>query len=393
MSERMAIVFRKEVTDNLRDRRSLGSMALYALIGPMMILLMIVVLGSILHEETEKPLALPVAGGEHAPALVQFLEQNNVEVQPAPDDPEEAVLSGDVEVVLVVSRRYGSNFEAGRPATVQLVVDRSRTSTMASVERARELLRAYSGQIGGLRLLARGISPAVVAAVNVEEVDVSTPQSQATLFLNMLPYFLVMTVFLGGAAVIIDTTAGERERGSLEPLLINPVPRWAFVLGKLMASWPFSIFTVLIALTAFGLIFTFVPIEAFIGMRLTVDLVALGGIFLISLPMIVLASSLQMIIATFARTFKEAQTYVNWLPLVPALPGVVLAFVPVKPAVWTMLIPTFGQQILINQLIRGEWVSVANVVVSTVVTLATAGVLVWIAIQLYSREQILFGRK
>lgn len=391
--DRIAVVLGKEVTDNLRDRRSLGNMVLYVLIGPALTLLMIVVVGNIFREGVEKPLMLPIAGREEAPALAQFLEQNNVILQPAPDDAEQAVRNGDVEVVLVIPEGYGRDFKAGQPATVQLVVDTSRTSSMPSAERTRDLLRLYSGQIGALRLLARGVSPAIASALNVEQVDVSTPQSQGFLFLNMLSYLLVMTVFLGGSAAIIDATAGERERGSLEPLLINPVARWEFVIGKLLASLPFAVVSVLIGLAAFALIFNVAPVEAFIGMRLAVDLAALGGVFLISLPMILLASGVQMIIATFARTFKEAQTYTNWLPLVPALPGMVLAFVPVKPALWTMLIPTFGQQILINQLIRGEVVRASNVVVSTLVTLFLAGVLICIAIWLYSREQILFGQK
>jgi len=106
--------------------------------------------------------------------------------------------------------------------------------------------------------------------------------------------------------------------------------------------------------------------------------------------MILLASATQMIVATFAHSFKEAQTYLGWLPLIPALPGLALAFLPVKSDLWTMLIPTFGQQLLINQLIRGEVVNPTNIVVSTVMTLALSAILIYIAIRLYNREQILF---
>lgn len=390
---RIAVVFKKEVLDNLRDRRSLTSTVLYALLGPFMILLMIVILGNIFKEEIEKPLLLPVSGVEHAPALVQFLEQNNVIIQPAPDDPQTAVRTGDVEVVLIIPEDYGEAFRQGRPARVQLVEDTSRTSAMPSAERARDLLRTYSSQIGGLRLLARGVDPSITSALSLERVDVATPESQSLIFLNMLPYFMVMAVFLGGTAVIIDTTAGERERGSLEPLLINPVRRWEFVLGKLLASIPFAMVTIFISLAGFYGIFNYVPVEKFMGMRLSISFYTVGNIFLLCLPMIFMAGALQMIIASFARSFKEAQTYVNWLPLVPALPGIALAFLPVKPTVWAMLIPTFGQQMLFLQLIRGELTSPLNIAVSTVATLILAGALIVVAIQLYSREQILFGKK
>lgn len=219
--------------------------------------------------------------------------------------------------------------------------------------------------------------------------DVEGPRLTKVRFL--LPYFLVLAVFVGGASIIIDATAGERERDSLEPLLINPVPRGALVVGKLLASLPFAIVAVLTSIVASGALLTLVPLEEFLGIQLTVDPVALAKIFLLCLPMILLAAAIQMIIATFAKTYKEAQTYTNWLPLVPALPGILLTFLPVKPALWTMLIPTFGQQVLINQLLRGEVVATNDVVISTAVTLALALVLTFVAIRLYQREKILFG--
>jgi sodium transport system permease protein len=231
----------------------------------------------------------------------------------------------------------------------------------------------------------------VTEPLAIEQQDVSTPQSQGVLFLNILPYFIVMVVFMGGMYVIIDTTAGERERGSLEPLLINPVARWEFVIGKMSAAVPFAIFAVLTTLVAFSVVFNVFPLEDYVGVPVNVDTGALIGIFLISLPMILLASALQMIIATYTRSFKEAQTYVGFLPLIPALPGIGLAFLAVKANFWTMLIPTFGQQLLINQLMRGEPVNPINVLISTVVTLILAGVLVWVAIKLYERERVLLG--
>jgi sodium transport system permease protein len=393
MIERIGVVWGKEVRDNLRDRRTLGGAIFGALLGPLIILILIVILGqAFFRDRGEKPLELPVQGAENAPALIQFLEQQNVEIAPAPADPQTAVRNGEVEMALIIPDGYGEDFTAGRPATVQLVLDESRQSAAVSVNRIEDLLEAYNRQIGVLRLMARGISPMVINPLAMERVDVSTPQSQVLIFLNMLPYFLMFTLFSGGSGVIIDATAGERERNSLEPLLINPVARWQFVVGKLLAALPFAGITLLITLTAFAIIFNVVPLEEFVGFRLSIDPAALAGIFLICLPIIALASALQMIIATFARSFKEAQTYVGFLPLVPALPGLGLAFLSVKPALWTMLIPTFGQQILINQFMRGELVSGLNVLVSAAVTLALAAVLVVISIQLYNREQVLFGR-
>jgi sodium transport system permease protein len=390
--QRIWIVFSKEVRDNLRDRRSVFSALGSSLIGPIILLVVIILVGkSIFQDIQSSSMELAVAGAQHAPNLIQFLEQNGVEIQEPPADPEEAVRNGDLDMVLIIPEDYGEDFSAGRPATVQVVLDSSRQSSSGFLQRARRLIEAYESQIGAMRLLARGISPEITRPLAVEQVDVATPQSQAVIFLNMMPYFIVLVVFVGGMYVIIDTTAGERERGSLEPLLINPVTRAEFVLGKLGAALPFAIFAVFATLLAFYLAFNLVPLEDYIGFQLTLSGPALAGIFLLSLPMVLLASALQMIIVTFTRSFKEAQTYVSFLPLIPALPGIGLAFLPVKASLWTMLIPTFGQQLLINQLMRGEPVSTMNVLVSTLVTVALAIVLILLAIRMYSQEKVLFG--
>jgi sodium transport system permease protein len=229
---RMAVVFNKEVMDNLRDRRSMFSAMISSLIGPALLLILIVIVGrSIFKDQDEPAFDLYLMGQENAPNLVEFFQQNGANILPAPVDPEAAVRNGDVDVVLIIPEGYGDDFDQGAPATVRMVYDSTRQSAIASNQRVRNLLDGYNQQIGVLRLLARGISPVVINPLAVENVDVATPQTQALIFLNMMPYFIVMVVFMGGMYVIIDTTAGERERASLEPLLINPVSRAEFVLG------------------------------------------------------------------------------------------------------------------------------------------------------------------
>lgn len=392
--KRVVIIFQKEVMDNLRDRRSMISAMLSSLIGPVILIILIFILGkSLFKDPLLNPLNLPVSGAENAPDLIQFLQQNGAQITPAPPNPEEVVRNGDAEVILIIPSDFADNFRKGQPASVQLVIDSTRQSALNSIARTRNLLEAYNQQIGAMRLVARGVSPTITTPLAVENIDMATPQTQALIFLNMMPYFIVMVVFLGGMYVIIDTTAGERERGSLEPLLINPAARWEFVIGKLAASWPFAIFTLLINLLAFAIAFNALPLEDYIGFQLSIDPAALGWIFVIALPMILLASALQMIIATFTRSYKEAQTYVAFLPLVPALPGIGLAFLPIKAELWTMLIPTFGQQLLINQIMRGEVVNPTNALVSSTITILLALGLVWVAIRLYQKDRLLYSTK
>lgn len=392
MLNKILVIFQKEVLDNLRDRRALTSMLMGTLLGPGLMLLLFFVIGRTVEEATQQALQLPVVGAEHAPNLIQFLEQNNVEILEAPANPEQSVRVGDYDMILVVSEDYGENLQKGLPATVELIVDDSRQSSQVDVNRTERLLDSYNQQLAVLRLIARGISPVILQPLTVETVDVATPQSQAANLLSMMPYFLIFSVFLGGMHLAIDTTAGERERNSLEPLLINPVSRRDMVLGKMGATALFTIISLVGTLAAFGILFNLVPLEEFIGARINISPGIMMGIFLICLPMVGLAAALQTIIAAFSRNYKEAQSYLSFLPLIPALPGMFLAFVPVKPTLWMMLIPTFGQQLIINQLMREEPVLAMNVLLSISITLFAAGLLTLIAIRLYRQERILFGR-
>jgi sodium transport system permease protein len=386
------IICQKEVVDSMRDYRSWSTGLFWAIFGPLMMGGILLMVGSSFREDVEKPLNLPVQNSQNAPGLIQFLQGNNVIVLPAPADPAAAVRQGDVDVVLIIPKEYRENFPLSETATVELVLDSSRQSASVNITRIENLLDGYSKYIGSLRLVARGVSPQVIEAVAIRQVDVATPQSRANLLVSFLPYFIIFAIFNGASPIILDTTAGERERRSLEPLLINPLPRRTFVLGKLLAAFPFSLASLGITLIGFGIVFNVLPVEKFLGTRIELNGMTLISIFLICLPIIFFASAIQMLVASFSRSTKEAGTYLPFIALVPSLPGLALAFFPVKATLWTMLIPTFGQQILINQFMRLEPISALNAVVSSVMTILVSAIITLAAVKLYEREQIVIGK-
>ncbi|MCX6060132.1 MAG: ABC transporter permease [Chloroflexi bacterium] len=386
------IICQKEVVDSMRDYRSWSTGLFWAIFGPLMIGGILLMVGSSFREDVEKPLNLPVQNSQNAPGLIQFLQGNNVIVLPAPADPAAAVRQGDVDVVLIIPKEYRENFPLSETATVELVLDSSRQSASVNITRIENLLDGYSKYIGSLRLVARGVSPQVIEVVAIRQVDVATPQSRANLLVSFLPYFIIFAIFNGASPIILDTTAGERERRSLEPLLINPLPRRTFVLGKLLAAFPFSLASLGITLIGFGIVFNVLPVEKFLGTRIELNGKTLISIFLICLPIIFFASAIQMLVASFSRSTKEAGTYLPFIALVPSLPGLALAFFPVKATLWTMLIPTFGQQILINQFMRLEPISALNAVVSSVMTILVSAIITLAAVKLYEREQIVIGK-
>jgi sodium transport system permease protein len=386
------VIFEKEMLDNLRDYRSWTTGVFWALFGPLIMGAVIMMVGNTFRESAKESLRLPVLGAENAPSLVAFLRQQDVVIETAPADPEAAVRAGDINVALVIPPDYGEDFSAGKTARVRLVFDSTRQSALSDIRQATRLLDGYSEYIGMLRLSLRGISPEVFRVVQVEEMDTATPQSQALIFLSMLPYFIIFAIFNGAAPVITDATAGERERGSLEPLLINPLPRGWFAIGKMLSAIPFASINLVITLAGFAAIFNFLPVEELLGMQIEMDAGALFAIFLVCLPIVLLACAIQTLIASFTKTTKEAGTYLPFVGLIPALPGIALAFLPVKPELWTMLIPTFGQQILINQFLRSEPILMTNIVVSALVTLAVSLIITFGAIKFYENERIVMGR-
>lgn len=389
MMKRIWVIVQKEMLDNLRDYRSWMTGLFWALFGPLMLGGMIMLLGNTIREKVDESLLLPVSGAEYAPNLIAFLEQQDVTIQSAPADPEAAVIAGDINVALVIPSDYGENFSAGETAKVQLIFDSTRQSALVDITRAKNLLEGYGEYMGLLRLSLRGVSPEVMRAVSVEDVDTATPQSQALIFLSMLPYFIIFAIFNGASPVITDATAGERERGSLEPLLINPLPRGWFAVGKLFSAMPFAIFNLIITLGGFAAIFRILPLEEVLGIQIGLNVSTLVAIFLICLPIVFLACAIQTLIASFTRTTKEAGTYLPFIGLIPSLPGLALAFLPVKPSLWTMIIPTFGQQILINQFLRSEPISTTNVTVSAFLTIILSVFITFIAIKLYEGERII----
>ncbi len=382
-------VWRKEVTDALRDRRSLMSALLYPILMPLMMTLMFGALARL--EGSERPLELPIAGRERAPNLVAWLEERGAIVVDPPEDPETAVREGDVDLVLIIDEDYGEHFRSVQPAAVRLVRDSSRTASGSSIARTRNLLREYSSQVAVLRLIARGVSPGVVQAVQVDELDLATPAQSAARLFAMIPMLLILGAFVGGLNVAIDTTAGERERHSLEPLLVNPVSRAALTAGKWLTTCLFGLVASVLTLVAFLFLLRFVPLEQ-LEMQLNLGYAQLLLMVVAVAPMALLASGLQMFVATFARSFKEAQTYVSILIFLPMIPGMVTQIYPLQPATWMMAVPALAQQLLLVDVMGGEPVSTTGLVISAAATTALALLFLAFTSRMLSQEKIVFGR-
>lgn len=387
--KQLLAIFRKELNDNLRDRRSL----LAALLLPVMVsAMMFIIFGSQARDGRQGVvLAVAISGAERAPSLVNFLRQRGATVNAAPPDYETRIRNGSLDAVLIVPEHYGDEFVSARPAKLKLIADYSRASSLTMASRIGEAIRRYSGQVASLRLLARGISPEVAEPVDLQEADLSTQKSRSATLLSMVPIYLLVALCIAGLYAAVDSTAGERERGSLEPLLLNPVPRQTLVCGKWMAVAMFNIGGFVITLASMLLVLNLIPLEQ-AGISLSIGPREIGLLVLIALPLALFVSALELMLATFARTVREGQTYLSVVPLVAFLPGLILEVNHVNAASWMSFVPFLGQQILFLSLMRGEAGPHFGLLIAAVVSVILAVACLRSAARLLRDETIVIAR-
>jgi sodium transport system permease protein len=388
----LLIVFRKEFLENLRDRRTLLSALLFGpLFGPLLFGLMVSRMLNQSVAESDEPVRLTIAGAGHAPGLTRYLEAQGVKLTVArlsEDEARAAVRRGSAPVVLLVPDDYAARFTAATPAPVLLVADSSDSQTRKIADRVRLILGGYSSAMAQLRLQIRGVNPLLAVPVAVNDVDVATPSGRAVVVLGFMTYFVLFALLMGGLYLAIDSTAGERERGSLEALLSLPVARSSLVGGKILATCAYMCLSLALSLTAFVCVFRFVPLEK-LGMSANLGPGAALTLFAICLPFVPLGAALMTLVASFTRSYREAQTYLTTVLLVPTLPIAFASIYSLKTRASLMFIPSLSQHLLMTSVLKDEPVAALDVAVSAGASLALALLLMVLTARHWRRETML----
>ncbi len=386
----LGVVVRKELIDGVRDRRSIISAVVPLAIIPLMLFFGFSMASD--EIESSRRITVPVAGAGHAQALIDWLDsRSGVEIEPGVSQPRAAVENDEHEFVLVVPEDFGGRFEESRPAEVEIVVDSSNSRAGRAVGRLRSLIRAYAGQISSQRLIARGVSPEVVQPIRIEEIELATSQERAAMAFSFIPVILLMTAFIGGLQIAIDSTAGERERVSLEPLLLNPVPRLSIVGGKWLASAVFALASMLLTTAMLQIVLARSPLQR-LGVDLHIDMFDFGSMLAIIFPLALFGSALEMFIATLSRSYKEAQTYVSFLMFVPMLPMMLTMGSSIEPAMWKLCVPVLGQHIMVIEILEGKAPQLLSFVIATSAAIGMTFLFLALIAHQFSREKIVFGR-
>jgi sodium transport system permease protein len=384
-------VFRKELTDALRDRRTwLIVLVASILAGPVTLFLLSVFISSV--EEGAAKREIYVANGSAAPTLINFLQRAGATVKDAPDDYDAQIKSGRLQnAVIVVPDKFEQRLAAGETIRLPVMFDETATRAQPATRASLAAVRGFARELGVQRLLARGVSPQVMAAVEIEELNVASSQARGAQLLFLIPWLALLGSVAGAISVAIDVTAGERERGSLEPLLMNPVAAGAIVLGKWAVVALCSASVVILTLIGFKTAMQFIRSENLSAlMQFGFSEFALFIVML--LPFAAMIASLNMLAATYGRSHKEAQTYATYLAMLVNFTPIVPLFISIRDAAWQLFVPAMAQQAVMMRALRGETITAVDILLPGGMALGIAALALAAQARLLRNERIIFSR-
>lgn len=357
MSARFMVVLRKELTDAVRDRRALGMILLFVVMYPAVLWFTLHNMIGKANEADRERIEIVVLGGAQVPTLLAELAQRNV-VADLRDGMTEAQIDDLLRqrrhiAVIRVPASFSADYQAMRPAPIELWYDSSADFQPAKLRRLELLARQYNNQIAQARLLAHGVSPVALMPIELRQYDIASRASRSVSLVGILLGSFFAAAFFFALNTAMDTTAGERERRSLEVLLAQPAHPFDIVAGKWLATATLSAIGLTLELVAAHVILKWMPLEE-IGMSWQLGWPTLLAVCAVSVPLCLFAAALEIALAMNARSFKEAQALMGFVMLVPLLPAIVVPTLGVTSAAWMYLVPVLANQTLLSELAKGQ---------------------------------------
>lgn len=379
MSAKYAIVLRKELVETLRDRRALSLLLLFVLMYPLLV-------GLVLNRQIERAtrperegVALGVIGAEQAPTLMNQLRQQNVtitELGPMGEEEIGAVLRRqNLPGVLRLSPDFADTYHAMRPVRVELWYD-SASDSARKLDEVEYVLRDYSRTIASARLLAHGVSPANLNPVLVQKYDTGTSASRSANTISTMLGIFFIPAFMFCMSTAVDSTAGERERRSLEVLMAQPVRPSDLIIGKWLAAALLSVVGITLELAIAHGILKWLPLEE-IGLSWRLGWRDLAMVCLASATLSLFAAALEIALAINARSFKEAQTVVSFTMIVPLVPVIAVPMMNLTTSWWMYMVPVLSNQTLLRELAKGQSIGLLPFLQTFFSSLVLAMLCVW----------------
>lgn len=386
----MRIVAKKEFRDGVRDKRALLSAFFFPLSAPLFIYFL---LNAVIEmSQVDETVSVPIYGADAAPGLIAYLTEAGIDVDHRDpqtlDEVKSQVADQTLDFALMIPEDFQNTMVSYQPPDLLIVSDSSRNDVAAQVGQLRRVLNQYNQELISLRLIARGVSPKVTIGARPISIDVASDQKRTASVLNFIPIYVLMAAFVAGLGIAIDGTAGERERKSLEPLLINPIRPIDIIFGKWFASGTFALLGMLATLVLCVVAMFALPIEE-IGLSFEISTKQALALLMVSLPVPYIAASLQILLGLFAKSFKDAQSYIGILVILPMVPVIIRQFMPFVTEPWMAGIPIFAQSVLMMDVLAGSGYSFLGLSVALVSGFVASALLCLVAARLLTTERMI----
>jgi sodium transport system permease protein len=398
--QNIGIVYRKELVDSLRDTRTLISMtAVPLLLMPLLTIGLGVVSVRQVDQAREEIPKVMILGGDDSPNLrAELAKLGEVQIVPQEPDYAEEISNQQIRAAVEIPEGFDAKLAAGEPMSVKIYMYEGELKSGFGADRMQKFFRDLRDRAIRERLEARHLPESLIRPFDIKQQNVAPPEKVGGAILGgLVPYFVILLCLTGAMYPAMDLTAGEKERGTIETILCSPVSRTHLVLGKFLMVLTASIATAILAITSMAVSFgagkkmligiTHGAADA--ALQVTITGKAMVSIFFVVLPLAVFFSAALLALSLFAKSFKEAQSYISPLMIVVVLPAVaaLLPGVELSPAL--ALVPVLNTSLVSKEIITGtfHWDLIALIFLSSSVY---AGVAIAIAVKLFQREDVLF---
>jgi sodium transport system permease protein len=390
----IGIVYRKELLESLRDRRTLMSTILVPIVlFPVLTVGLGYAVANLIEEANRAPAKIVILGGRDSPAVVDSLKQaKNLIVVPASGNYVDLISSKKIRAAVEIPPGLQSA-TGGEYPPVKIYIYSGDLKSMSAANRIEKFFSDYRDSLARERLAAEKLPAGLLKPFDIQQKNVVSPEKVAAeTFGGIIPYLVIIMCLTGAMYPAMDLTAGEKERATMETILSSPISRTHLVLGKFLLVLTASLVTAALSVTSMGLsswVFQHFQDQSESAIPISIGLGAVLSVFVVSLPLAVLFSAALITIALYAKSYKEAQSYISPLMVIVVVPAVAAMLPGAELTPRLSLIPILNVSLLCKDLIAGTypWNSIALIFLSTSVY---AGAAIFIAVKMFHRESVLF---
>jgi sodium transport system permease protein len=397
----VGIVYRKELTEAVRDRRTMISTILVPLLlFPVLSVGFATLAVTLVGKAKDEVPKVMLRGGEDSPTVVEGLKKlDKIEIVAETADWKDQIINKEIRAAVEIPQGFQSDIAQEKSETVKIYDYQGELKSEFATEKIEKYLKDYSDTVVKDRLAAKNLPVGVLTPFEFKRENVAPPEKvSGAAFGGLIGYMVILLCMTGAMYPAMDLTAGEKERGTMETILSSPISRMHLVLGKFFLILTAALGTAALSVLSMGVSFSVLSHytgktsegrAAAAEFLLKLGPKAVISVFLMALPVAVLFSATLMTIALFAKTYKEAQSYLTPMTFVVIIPAVAAMLPGVELTPKLALVPILNVSLLCKELVAGtyHWNSIGLIFFSTCVYAAAA---LFIAIKMFQRESVLF---